>query len=151
MLIRVFLDTPLNREGEPHAVPLAIHVTSRPNAGDAEPVKRQEIVSGLKLAAEGGPVEDQIVLGWIMNTRTLLVILPASKFEAWSSDLQAIIAERKSTFGQLETTLGRLNHAAYFIPLSRHFLNRIRLRLKARKHKNQALSLTQHEIDDFDL
>ena len=150
-LIRVFLDTPLNREREPHAVPLAIHVTSRPHAGDAEPVKRREIVSDPKLVAEGGPAEDQIVLGWILNTRTLLVILPSDKFEAWPSDLQTIITERKSTFGQLETTVGRLNHAAFIIPLSRHFLNRIRLRIKSRKHKNQALSLTQHELDDFDL
>jgi hypothetical protein len=150
-LIRVFLDTPLNRAREPHAVPLAIHVTSRPHAGDAEPVKRRDIVSNPKLVAEGGPAEDQIVLGWILNTRTLLVILPSDKFEAWVSDLKVIIAERKSTFGQLETTVGRLNHAAYIIPLSRHFLNRIRLRLKVRKHKKQALSLTQNEIDDFDL
>lgn len=149
-LIRVFLDTPLNREQEPHTVPLAIHVTSRPHAGDAEPVKRREIVSSPKLVAEGGPAEDQIVLGWILNRRTLLVILPSDKFEAWSSDLQLIIAKRKGTFRQLETTGGQLNHAAYIIPLSRHFLNRIRLWLKIRKHKNQALSLTQHEIDDFD-
>jgi hypothetical protein len=150
-LIRVFLDTPLNREREPHAVPLAIHVTSRPHAGDAEPIKRREIVSNPKLVAEGGPAEDQLVLGWTLNTRTLLVILPHDKFEAWSSDLQVIITERKGTFGQLETTVGRLNHAAYIVPLSRHFLNRIRLRLKVRKHKKQALSLTQSEIDDFEL
>ena len=114
-------------------------------------MKRRDIVSNPKLVAEGGPAEDQIVLGWMLNTRTLLVILPSDKFEAWVSDLKVIIAERKSTFGQLETTVGRLNHAAYIIPLSRHFLNRIRLRLKVRKHKKQALSLTQNEIDDFDL
>jgi hypothetical protein len=150
-LIRVFLDTPLNREREPHAVPLAIHVTSRPHAGDKEPVKRREIVSNPKLVAEGGPAEDQIVLGWTLNTRTLLVILPHDKFEAWSRDLRVIIAERRGTFGQLETTVGRLNHAAYIIPLSRHFLHRIRLRLRVRKHKKQALSLTQSELDDFSL
>ena len=150
-LIRVFLDTPWNRAREPHAVPLAIHVTSRPHAGDAEPVKRRENVSQPKLIAEGGPSEVQIVLGWTLDTRSLLVILPNDKFEAWSSDLKEIIEQRKSTFGQLETTVGRLNHAAYLIPLSRHFLNRIHLRLRVRKHKNQALSLTQEELDDFDL
>jgi hypothetical protein len=150
-LIRVFLDTPWNRARQPHAVPLAIHVTSRPHAGDAEPIKRRELMSKPKLIAEGGPAEDQIVLGWTLNTRSLLVILPCDKFEAWSCDLKEIIDKRRSTFGQLETTIGRLNHAAYIIPLSRHFLNRIRLRLKVRKHKNQALSLTQDEIDDFEL
>ena len=148
-LIRVFLDTPLNRAREPHAVPLAIHVTSRPHAGSDEPIKRRELMSKPKLIAEGGPAEDQIVLGWTLDTRSLLVILPFDKFEAWSGDLKVIIAERKGTFGQLETTVGRLNHAAYIIPLSRHFLNRIRLRIKVRKHKKQSLSLAQDEIDDF--
>ena len=150
-LIRVFLDTPWNRAREPHAVPLAIHVTSRPHAGPDEPIKRRELMSKPKLIAEGGPAEDQIVLGWTLDTRSLLVILPFDKFEAWSGDLKVIIAERKGTFGQLETTVGRLNHAAYVIPLSRHFLNRIRLRIKVRKHKKQSLSLAQDEIDDFKL
>jgi hypothetical protein len=39
-LIRVFLDTPKNREREPHAVPLAIHITSRPHMGPAKPITR---------------------------------------------------------------------------------------------------------------
>ena len=77
--------------------------------------------------------------------------LPSDKFEAWSSDLREIISKRKGAFSQLESTIGRLNHAACVIPLSRHFLNRIQLRLKIRRHKNQALSLTQNEIDDFEL
>jgi hypothetical protein len=151
-LIRVFLDTPRNRAREPHAVPLAIHVTSRPDAGDAEPIQRRELVSQPKLIAEGGPAEVQIVLGWTLNTRALLLaLLPIDKFEAWSSDLKSIIAQRRGTFRELETAVGRLNHVACIIPLSRHFLNRVRLRLKARKHKNQELSLTQDELDDFEL
>jgi hypothetical protein len=63
--------------------------------------------------------------------------------------LKAIISDRKGTFGQLETTVGRLNHTACIIPLSRHFLNQIRLRTRVRKHKKQSLSLAQDEIDDF--
>jgi hypothetical protein len=39
-LIRVFLDTPKNRKREPHAVPLAIHITSRPHMGPAKPITR---------------------------------------------------------------------------------------------------------------
>ena len=122
-LIQVFLDTPWNRAREPHVVPLAIHVTSRPHAGSAEPIKRRELVSKPKLIAKGGPAEDQIVLGWTLDTRSLPVLLPFDKFEAWSCDLKGIIAERKGTFGQWETTVGRLNHAAYIIPLSWQFLD----------------------------
>jgi hypothetical protein len=127
-LIRVFLDTPLNREREPHVVPLAIHVTSRPHAGDDEPVPRRGIVSAPKLVAEGIPMEVQIVLGWILNTRALLIALPQDKFEAWTKDIQAIVDTLRVTFGDLESTLGRLNHVGYVIPLARHFLSLLRLR-----------------------
>jgi hypothetical protein len=63
-LIRVFLlDTPTNREREPHAVPLAIHVTSRPHLGPDEPITQRGLLSDPKLIAEGTPAEVQIVLG----------------------------------------------------------------------------------------
>ena len=45
-LFYVFWDTPSNRERLPHAVPPAMHVTSRPHAGDAdEPLLRRNILS----------------------------------------------------------------------------------------------------------
>jgi hypothetical protein len=150
-LIRVFLDTPKNREREPHAVPLAIHVTSRPHMGNAEPVKRRGLLSAPKLAAEGTPEEVQIVLGWILNTRLLLILLPNDKFEAWSADLRTITLDTKGTYGELESTLGRLNHVAYVIPLARHFLNTLRLRLHQRRHKNQEITLNSEEVADLDL
>lgn len=94
-LIRFFLDTPWSRAREPHAVPLVIHVTSQPHAGDTEAVKRRDLVYQPKLIAGGGPEEAQIVLGWTLNTRSLLVILLYDKLEAWSSrDLNEIIVER---------------------------------------------------------
>jgi hypothetical protein len=150
-LIRVFLDTPLNREKEPHAVPLAIHVTSRPHMGADEPVNRREIVSAPKLEAEGGPAEEQVVLGWILQTRTLLIILPSDKFGAWSSDLRIIVANGAGTYGDLESTLGRLNHVAYIIPLARHFLGKLRFRLRNRRHKRQQVTLNREEVADLDL
>jgi hypothetical protein len=39
-LIWIFLNTRDNQAGDPHVVPLAIHVTSRPHMGDTEPIKR---------------------------------------------------------------------------------------------------------------
>jgi hypothetical protein len=150
-LIRVFLDTPENRAREPHAVPLAIHVTSRPHMGDSEPIRRRGILSAPKLEAEGTPAEEQIVLGWILNTRLLMVILPDDKFEAWSADLRAITTDQRATYGTLESTLGRLNHVAYVIPLARHFLNKLRARLHNRRHKNQQITLNLEEVADLDL
>ena len=82
-LIVVFLNTAANRAKAPHAVPLAMHVTSQPHTGDAtKPIKRRNILSLPKLLAEGTPNERQIVLGWLLDTHLLLVILPADKFTA---------------------------------------------------------------------
>lgn len=48
-LISVFLDSPENRIRNTQAVPLAMHLMSRPHAGnDREPVPRREILSQAK-------------------------------------------------------------------------------------------------------
>ena len=56
-LIRAFLDTPENRQREPHAVPLAIHITTRPHTGDREPVPHHILVQAENMIAEGTPAE----------------------------------------------------------------------------------------------
>jgi hypothetical protein len=148
-LIRVFLDTPDNREKQPHAVPLAIFVANRPNAGNDEPVPRRENLSAPKLVAEGTPAEIQIVLGWDLDTRRLLVRLPQDKFIAWSSDLSDCIQAGRITLGELETLVGRLNHAAYVIPLSHHFLGRLRQRLQLVRNSKQHIRFSKDEIEDL--
>jgi hypothetical protein len=150
-LIRIFLDTEANRRSQPHAVPLAVFVANRPHAGDAEPVPRRENISEPKLEAEGTPAELQIVLGWEMNTRVLLVILPFDKFIAWTSDISDTIRTTHITLGDLHTLVGRLNHAAYVIPLSRHFLGRLRQRLHFIRNNRQEITLSKHELEDLSL
>jgi hypothetical protein len=80
-----------------------------------------------------------------------MIILPKDKFQAWSADLQVIVANHKGTYGELESMLGRLNHVAYIIPLARHFLGKLRLRLHQRRHKNQEMTLNAEEVADLDL
>jgi hypothetical protein len=79
-LICVFLDTHQNRAREPHAVPLAIHITSRPHMGEAEHMKHRGLLSTPKLAAKGTPAEKHIVLGWLLHTCLLLILLPSNKY-----------------------------------------------------------------------
>jgi hypothetical protein len=148
-LIRVFLDTAENRETQPHAVPLAIFVANRPHVGDAEPIPHRENLSGPKLVAEGTPAELQIVLGWELNTRLLLVILPFDKFVAWMSDISDTILTKTITLGELHPLVGRLNHAAYVIPLSRHFLGRLRQRLHFVQNNRQQVTLSDQEVADL--
>jgi hypothetical protein len=140
-----------NGIGEPHCVPLAVHTTRRPHAGPHEPVPRRNILGDAKLLAKGTPDELQIVLGWPLRKSQLLIPLPNDKFDAWSHDLQTMIKLGKSTFVNLETCLGRLNHSAFVIPLARHFLSRLRNRVEQKRHKAQSLTLSDEEIHDLRL
>jgi hypothetical protein len=82
-LINVFPDTEENCARLPHVVPLAIHATSRPHAGDdVEPIPHRPLLSDEKLIA-------QVVLGWSLDCRRLLAALPRDKFDAWTADIIA--------------------------------------------------------------
>lgn len=122
-LIKVFLDTRENWRREPETVPLAAFVTSRPHAGAEEPVPRRDLISSDKLEAEGTPEEAQIVLGWLLDTFSLLISLPLDKHTAWDRELKEMIDSGRAKFGDLDSMVGRLNHASYLIPLARHFLH----------------------------
>jgi hypothetical protein len=89
------------------------------------------------------------VLGWELNTRILLVVLPFDKFVAWSEDLVTATRERRATCDDLHTLVGRLNHAAYVIPLSRHFLGRLRERLHRGLHARQYVLFNNEEVSDL--
>jgi hypothetical protein len=130
-------------------VPLAIFVANRPHAGDAEPVPRRENLSGPKLVAEGTPIELQIVLGWELKTRLLLIILPFDKFVAWTSDISDTIQTESITLGELHSLIGRLNHAAYVIPLFQHFLGHLCQRLHFIRNNGQQITLNAQEIADL--
>ena len=101
---------------------------SRPHAGETlEPVPRKPLLGPDKLEAEGRSSERQIVLGWEIRTRDLKVALPHDKHLAWREDLVAMIRAGRVSRKELESMIGRLNHASFLIPLSRHFLNEIRM------------------------
>jgi hypothetical protein len=149
-LINVFLDTFENCRRQAHVVPLAMFVTSRPHAGETqEPILRRAILSMEKLATEGTPEEIQIVLGWLLDTRRLLVALPQDKFEAWLGSLDDIITTRHCLKEALESLEGQLNHASFVIPLARHFLTRIRALKNSRSNKQCRLYVKDEVLADF--
>jgi hypothetical protein len=150
-IIQVFLDSPDNRHHQLAIVPLAVFATMRPHAGDAEPVLRRPLLSPSKVAAEGALAELQIVLGWELHTRRLTISLPLDKFLAWTLDLDTTILARSVIFAKLESIVGRLNHASFVIPLSRHFVYRLHRRLTGRRAPKQRISLTTAETDDLSL
>ena len=150
-LINVFLDEGDHWEREAQLVPLAIHACSRPHAGDAEPIPRHPILSPEKLQAEGTPAEVQVVLATEIYTRSLTIALPADKFTAWDKDVQAAYTAGKLAMGALDSLVGKLNHAAYVIPLSRHFIARLRKRLDRGKGKSHSLQFHRSELLDLSL
>ena len=152
-LIHVFWDTPSNISRLPHAVPLAMFVTSRPHAGDTfEPIPRRDILSLPKLQAEGSPAESQIVLGWLVNTRTMTIGLPDNKYSDWTRDLLKLTKQKTCPFGELELLAGRLGHASFAIPLTRHFLERIERTIsRSDTRKTATIELSDDVIRDLHL
>ena len=149
-LINVFLDTPANCLRQPNIVPLAMHLTSRPHAGnDEEPIPRRPILSIPKLLAEGRPEEVQIVLGWRLNTRLLEVSLPDDKYLAWSADVRKLREAGNCLTKELDTLVGRLNHTAYIIPNARHFMSRIRRGLEAGGSGRRQRKLGAEALEDL--
>jgi hypothetical protein len=99
--IDFFLDTERNCAQEPHTVPLAMFVTSRPHAGEEEPITRRAILSMAKLFAEGSSAERQVVLGWMIDTQRLLLALPDDKYKAWTTTIRAILKNGHCTREEL--------------------------------------------------
>ena len=114
-----------NRARGAGALPLAIHTLCRPLAPD-EPIPRDDPLSLSKLIEEGTLAEQFVLLGWRVNLRLLILSLPRDKFLVWSQDIQLVIKNKHAPFQELDTLVGRLNHAATALPLARYFLNRVR-------------------------
>ncbi len=151
-LINVFLDTDSNLARQPHTVPLAMFLTSRPHAGTTEePIARRPILSIPKLLAEGSPAERQIVLGWMINARRHLIFLPEDKFQAWVASIDNTIVNATCTRDDLETLVGQLNHAAHIIPMARHFMSRLRQLLHTTTQGNRRLHVRKEVADDLHL
>ena len=121
----------------------------RPISPD-EPVPTKETLSLTKLLLEGTPSKVMIVLGWLIDTRQLLLQLPKDKFDRWGKELRDLIANPIISKAALESLIEKLVHAAYVVPLSRHSLSRLRDRLTFMKEKNieRPLQLSKEEIED---
>ena len=72
-----------------------------------------------------------IVLGWWLDTRQLLLRLTDNKFTAYSQEVEEILAQGSVDGKDLESIIGKFVHASYAVPLSRHYLDNLRFRLKS--------------------
>jgi len=72
------------------ATPLAIHLIGR-HLSTLELLPHDDLLSLNKLAAEGQMSEIKTILGWVVNTRSLEISLPSTKYIAWLRDTQSLI------------------------------------------------------------
>ena len=124
-LITITTATDDNIERTNCAAPLSIHVIGRP-VDPKETIRRDDLLCFRKLQAEARLEETKVVLGWLINTRTLCISLPHHKFKAWTTQLMTIVRDGKTSRKELHSLLGRLTHLNTIIPHILHFLGRIR-------------------------
>ena len=101
---------------------------------------------------EGSPAEIQVILGWKIDARRLLISLPEDKFHAWSEDVTKLRnTEGKCLRSEVDTLVGRLNHTAGIIPQARHFMSRIRQALDLGGKRRRDTTLTHEARQDLAL
>jgi hypothetical protein len=91
------------------AIPLAIEVAARPNDPN-EPIPHEPMIARNKLTAEGGLSETKMILGWLVNFRTLIISLLDHKFIAWMAAIQKMVTSKRTTSKDLKTTIERMGH-----------------------------------------
>jgi hypothetical protein len=71
-----------------------------------EHIPRKDMEAGNKLQAEAGLEEQKTVLGWLLDTRHLLVQLPKNKFVAWMNLINTIIQRGTTTAKEVKSIIG---------------------------------------------
>jgi hypothetical protein len=139
-LFNCYLRRDLQRGSE--ILPFVLELLGRP-PNPADPIERDDVLSISKFLAEATPSEVKTILGWIVDTRRLLLSLPSNKVVAWSNSIQAMLDDpSRVSYEQLDTLIGRLNHCGFLIPQARHFMGRIRsAKHSASKRRHTRLSV----------
>ena len=94
---------------------LAIHCAAQEKHND-EPIPREEMTARENLLAEAGAEEIKIILGWILNFRTLTIALPDNKYVAWKLAILEILEAGNTSFKKLEQMFKRLVHLGIVLP-----------------------------------
>ena len=95
---------------------LVIHTLFR-QLQPSEPLERDDPLSLMKLVGERQLAKQKTFLGWDINTHSMIVLLPTDKQTAWTTDIKEALASTKIKTDTLELLIGKINHAAHFIPL----------------------------------
>ena len=103
-----------------------------------------------KLLAEAGAEEIKIILGWILNFRTLTIALPDNKYVAWKVSILEILEAGHTSFKKLKQMIGRLVHLGIFLPSIHHFISRLRELLRKSANRRR-INMNTNVIKDLKL
>jgi hypothetical protein len=141
------------RRGQ-NAALLAIDLLGRPTQPD-DPLPRDPLVAVKKVLAEGSPTEVLTILGWIIDTRRLIIQLPDEKADTWDNELKSLIidADKGLLIGlkRLEKIQGRNIRVAAIVPGALHFQSRMYSAIvRAKQHKQTRLRAEErHDLELF--
>ena len=76
-----------------------------------------------KCIAQAAIVEENICIGWILNTRQLLVKLIEHKYKAWIADLKEFIERISVNYNDFKSFIGKLENFIIIIITMGHFMN----------------------------
>jgi hypothetical protein len=99
--------------------PLLMFDTCLRPLADTELIPRETMEARNKLELEALLEETKTILGWLINFRRLLIILPDNKFTAWTKAIKDILNERSATAKLSKQTLVDSSISAWpFLPFA---------------------------------
>ena len=142
------LDDTLNRIIKAKAT--AIHAITD-NSINSNQIPRDDILAIDKMKAEGAAEERKICLGWMLDTRRLLVSLTDHKTIGWKSQIDSLLKQKSASEKELASILRRLENVAQVSTVLGHFLSNIRhMKILAVKKKHN-VRLSTRAKDDLNL
>ena len=112
-------------------------------------IPRDNIIADDKMKAEGSAEERKICLGWMIDTRRLLVSLSVHKTIAWKSQIDTILSQQTVSEKDLSSILGRLENVAQVLVILGHFLSNIRqmeITAARRKHNIRMNKIAKEDL-----
>ena len=114
-------------------------------------IPRDDLVAEEKTKAERAAEEVKVCLGWILDTRRLLVRLPDHKNIGWKSQIQEMLDSKSVGWKDLASILGRLENVAQVLVVLGHFLSNIRHLEILASEKGHNVRLNQRVREDLKL
>ena len=127
-----------------------IHAVSN-NLSSENHIPRDNMIEIYKCITEGAIVEERICIGWISNTRELLVKLPEHKCKAWITALITFIKRISVNHNDLKSLIGKLENMIIITKMRGHFMNNLyALEMKSSESK-QNIKVTRNARKDVEL